>query len=359
MLHKSDVGGVVLDLKNAQEVAGACERMTRRVRELHPDAELQGYAVQQMIRRDDPHELIVGMTVDPSFGPVILFGHGGVAVEVIADRAVALPPLNMALARDLIRRTRVFRLMRGYRDRPPADLAKVQLALVQVSQLVTDVPEIMELDVNPLLADERGVVALDARIRVAPQLKRDRLSIRPYPSELEERIMIDGREILLRPIRPEDEPQHAAFVARVSPEDLVMRFFHAVRSLPHAELARLTQIDYDREMAIIAIGGLPDAPETLGVVRAINDPDETRAEYGILVRSDMQGHGLGLLLMQRIISYCASRGITWLEGEVLMANQRMLGMARSLGFTVEASPEPSIAHVRLDLRAPRPPAGSG
>ena len=354
VLHKSDIGGVVLDLKNASEVAGAAERMGRRLHELHPAAELQGYAVQQMIQRNDAHELIIGMTVDPSFGPVILFGHGGVAVEVIADRAVALPPLNMALARDLIRRTRVFRLLRGYRDRPPADLGRVQLALVQVSQLIIDVPEIVELDVNPLLADEQGVVALDARIRVAPATKRgaDRLAIRPYPSELEEKVLIDGREILLRPIRPEDEPQHAAFIARVSPEDLAARFFHAVRSLPHAELARLTQIDYDREMAFIAIAGLPDAPETLGVVRAINDPDETRAEYGILVRSDVQGQGLGLLLMQRIIHYCRSRGISWLEGEVLMSNQKMLAMARALGFAVQASAEPSIAHVRLDLHQP-------
>lgn len=349
--HKSDVDGVALNLTSAAEVNKTAEAMARRLRRLAPGATLAGYTVQEMVRRPLARETIAGAAVDPVFGPVILFGHGGVAVEVVGDRAVALAPLNMALARDLVSRTRVARLLDGYRGRPPADRQALYLVLTQVSQLIVDLAEIVEVDINPLLVDEKGAIALDARMRVARAgvSGAERLAIRPYPRELEERVQFLGREIVLRPIRPEDEPQHARFLARVDAEDLQLRFFHAVRSFPHSDLARFTQIDYDREMALIAASRDGDTPETLGVVRAIADPDRASAEFAILVRSDMKGKGLGALLMRKIIRYCRERGIGQVVGEVLAANRRMLALARDLGFEILAGDEFQIRRVRLVL----------
>ena len=257
----------------------------------------------------------------------------------------------VALARELVSRTRIARLLDGYRDRPPADRQALYLVLTRVSQLIVDLAEIVELDINPLLVDERGVIALDARMRVtrAALSGAERLAIRPYPRELEERAQLLGREIVLRPIRPEDEPQHARFLERVDDEDLQLRFFHAVRSFPHSDLARFTQIDYDREMAFIAVSREGDAPETLGVVRAVADPDHTSAEFAILVRSDMKGRGLGGLLMKKIIRYCRERGIGQVVGEVLASNQRMLALARDLGFAILPGDEFQIRRVRLVL----------
>jgi acetyltransferase len=347
--HKSDIGGVMLDLATPDEVRTAAAAMARRLRERVPGAELAGYTVQEMVQRPRAHETIVGVAPDAVFGPVVLFGHGGVAVEVIGDRAVALPPLNLALARDLVSRTRIARLLGGYRDRPAADTQALHLVLTQVSQLVVDVGEIVEIDINPLLVDEHGAVALDARMRVAPARApaADRLAIRPYPRELEERASFLGREIVLRPIRPEDETLHARFLARVDPADLQLRFFHAVRDFPHAALARFTQIDYDREMAFIAWS--PDAGgETLGVARAIADPDRTRAEFAVLVRSDLKGKRLGQLLMSKLISYCSASGIGELVGDILPGNHAMIALARRTGFDLRSG-DAGILRARLPL----------
>jgi acetyltransferase len=325
--------------------------MERKLRELAPTAELSGFTVQKMVRRPHARETIVGVTVDSVFGPVILFGHGGVAVEVIRDRAISLPPLNEPLAAQLVSRTGIARLLDGYRGRPPANRGALHLTLVQVSQLIVDVAEIMELDINPLLVDESGVIALDARIRVAasPSAGAQRLAIQPYPVEHEEQAGFDGREVLIRPIRPEDEAQHARFLSRIDPQDLQLRFFHAVKSLPRSALARFTQIDYDREMAFIAVAaGSGGAPETLGVVRACSDPDGVNAEFAILVRSDLKGRGLGMFLMKKIVAYCRGRGIARLAGEVLSGNSRMLDLARQLGFVV-APGEGGVCRVVLDL----------
>ena len=351
VIHKSDVGGVALNLEDAAAVRDAADAMARRLRERQPGAELAGYSVQEMVRRPGALETIVGATVDPIFGPIILFGQGGVAVEVIGDRAVALPPLNMALAKELVSRTRIARLLEGYRGRPPADLQALHLALVRVSQLIIDVPEIVELDINPLLADEQGVIALDARIRVARSETRgaDRLAIRPYPAELEERAEFLGRDIVLRPIRPEDEPQHARFLARIDPDDLHSRFFYTMRGFPHSALARFTQIDYDREMAFIAIEGGGSVAETLGVVRVVAGPDYSTAEYAILVRSDLKGKGLGALLMAKVVRYCRARGIGEIVGDVLTANGPMLALARDIGFEVLPGAESGVCRVRLPL----------
>lgn len=349
--HKSDVGGVVLNLNSAGGVRDAANAVRRRCSELRPRAKLEGFAMQKMVQRGSAHELIAGVATDPTFGPVILFGQGGTAVEVIGDKAVALPPLNLALAEDLVSRTRVAKLLEGYRDRPPIDHAALCLTLVKISHLAADFPELVEMDVNPLLADSVGVIALDARVRIAPATSTGagRLAIRPYPKELEEWIEFDGRRVLLRPIRPEDEPQHARFLSRIDPRDLQLRFFHAVKSLPRSALARFTQIDYDREMAFIAVApGSDGAPETLGVVRACSDPDGVNAEFAILVRSDLKARGLGMLLMRKIVAYCRGRGITRLVGEVMSGNSRMLDLAHQLGFAV-ASGEGAVCRVVLEL----------
>ncbi|TDQ41290.1 bifunctional acetate--CoA ligase family protein/GNAT family N-acetyltransferase [Tepidicella xavieri] len=353
--HKSDVGGVRLNLHNAAEVQQAAEAMLQRVAELRPGARVEGFTVQPMIRRRHAHELIVGASIDPLFGPVILFGQGGTAVEVIADRALALPPLNATLARSLIGRTRIAKLLKGYRDVPPAREEAIVSTLVAISQLLADVPEIAELDINPLIVDHEGAIALDARVRLSAACPAgaDRFAIRPYPQSLiEHHTLPDGTALTLRPIRPEDEAQHRAFLEKMDPEDIRMRLFYSRRSIEHSELARLTQIDYDREMAFIATRPLPEGgEETLGAVRAICDPDNDAAEFGVMVRSDLKGRGMGWLLMDRLVRYLRGHGTRRIVGTVLRENHGMLGLAKRLGFTIEAHPQdPDLRHVELPLR---------
>ena len=351
--HKSDVGGVALDLESPEQVLAACEAIARRAASLRPDARLEGFAVQAMVRKPDAHELILGAVEDAIFGPVLLFGQGGTAVEVVGDRAVALPPLNQVLARELVQRTRVARMLAGYRDRPAADLEAIHETLIKLSQLIADLPAVAELDINPLLADADGVVALDARVRVLPPVATGvaRLAIHPYPRDLEETVEFDGRRILLRPIKPEDEPAHRDLFSQLKPEDVRFRFFGQVRELSHSQLARYTQIDYDREMAIIAIGAeAGDGQQTLGVARAVADPDFVTAEFAVIVNSAVKGRGLGRILMEKLIRYCSDRGLSTLVGEVLQDNRRMLALARSLGFDL-APPAGGVCKLRLALLA--------
>jgi acetyltransferase len=352
--HKSDVGGVRLNLARADEVREAARAMLARVAAERPDAVVDGFTVQPMVRLRQSHELIVGASIDPLFGPVILFGQGGVAVEVVADRALALPPLNGPLAQALIARTRVARLLRGYRDQPAADLAAVERVLVAISQLLADVPELAELDINPLVVNADGAIALDARVRLSPQRPAGaaRFAIRPYPVELEERAELLGRALLLRPIRPEDEAQHRAFLERLAPEDVRLRVFYSRRSIEHSELARLTQIDYAREFAFIAEADAPGGgKETLGTVRAGTDPDNHSAEFGVIVRSDLKGGGLGRLLMDKLVRTLRANGTQRIVGTVLKENRRMRELARVLGFVESPMPEDAaLVHIELPLQ---------
>jgi acetyltransferase len=354
--HKSDVGGVALNLESEQEVATAAQAMLVRAAQQRPDAVIEGFTVQPMVRRPRALELIIGSSIDPQFGPVLLFGQGGTAVEVMADRAVALPPLNAALARALIERTRVARLLHGWRDVPPADIDAVVGTLLAVSQLLAREPRIAEIDINPLLCDAQGALALDARVRVSASGPggAGHFAIRPYPQELVETVAWQGRALVLRPIRPEDEPQHAAFVERLDPLDMRLRFFYSRRSIGHTEMARLTQIDYEREMAFIATAAdAAGREETLGVARAVADPDNEQAEFAIVVRSDLKGGGLGELLMRKLITHFRSRGTRRMVGDVLKENERMLELARHLGFEVDPSaPDPDTTRVVLALEAP-------
>jgi acetyltransferase len=356
--HKSDVGGVRLNIGNAAELAEACSAMLTRVAQLRPDADVQGFTVQPMVRKKHAHELIVGASVDSVFGPVILFGAGGTAVEVLADRALALPPLNAPLALAQINRTRIVKLLRGYRDEPAADIDGVAQVLVAVSQLLADVPELAELDINPLLVNHEGAIALDARVRVSASCPAGapNFAIQPYPQELLEVWDWKGQPITLRPIRPEDEAQHRAFLERLDPEDIRLRVFYSRRSIEHSELARLTQIDYAREMAFIATRiGLDGVEETLGAVRASVDPDNQSAEFGVIVRSDIKASGLGYRLMSKMIDHLRARGTRRLASTVLRENTGMLELARSLGFQEGINPnDPDDRNVRfvwLDLQS--------
>jgi acetyltransferase len=360
--HKSEVGGVALDIAGPAELGQAAQAMLGRCRELRPQARIEGFTVQRMIRRGGAQELLAGIATDPTFGPVVLFGRGGAAVEVIGDRALALPPLNSALARELIARTRVARLLSGGRGLPAADLRPLEATLVALAQLAADVAEIAELDINPLLADEQGVIALDARVRLAAAAggAAARLAIRPYPAELEEPGQLRGRPLVLRPIRPEDTAAHRQFLARIAPQDMYTRFFAAVRQLPEAELAHLTQIDYDREMAFIAVGrDATGGEEILGVARACADPDNASAEFAVLVRSDLKHQGLGRMLMNKLIRYARERGTGELRGSVLADNVAMLELCRSLGFRSCADVASGTQTVVLDLASPQLLAATG
>ncbi|MGE0811150.1 MAG: GNAT family N-acetyltransferase [Immundisolibacter sp.] len=359
ILHKTDVGGVALDLPNADAVLRAAEQMLERVASKRPDARIEGFQVEPMLDRSRSHELIVGVAVDPQFGPFVLFGAGGTAVEVLNDTALGLPPLNMRLAHELIGHTRVYELLKGHRGLPGANLDAIALTLIKVAQMAADVNELIELDINPLLASPDGVLAVDVRVRVAAVAEPavPRLAIRPYPKALETAVVVgDGRELLLRPILPEDEPMLQKSFEQLTPEQVRLRFFVPMKELGHSLAARLTQIDYNREMALILTEhGIPGTTEIFGVVRIAADPDNERAEYAVVVPEHMTGQGLGALLMRQIIDYARTRGIREVWGDVLRENAAMLGLVRKLGFRVKDDPDdPSVVRVTLDLTTPPP-----
>ena len=350
--HKSDVGGVALNLDHAERTRQEATAMIERVRTAYPTARLDGFLIQPMISRHGATELLVGLSEDRVFGPLVAFGNGGTAVEIMHDTSLELPPLNRLLAHRLMSRTRVWQILQGYGGKPPADLDAIIEILIRLGQLAADQPEILELDLNPLLADSAGVVALDARIRIASAQHRGaaRLAIAPYPTDLAsiERLR-DGTVLRMRPLRPEDERLLHDLAAHMSHEDLRLRFFTASRGLSHVVAARLSQLDYDRELALLAeLDGV-----VLGIAHFFADPDKTRAEYAIAVRSDWKGRGVGYLLMTRLIEIAKQRGIIELVGEVLRENGPMLQMCRELGFAITPDPsDPSLMQVEKTLAVP-------
>src|SRR6266446_1082662 len=358
IVHKSEVGGVRLNLTSERAVRDAVVDILARARTAKPDARITGVTIHPMVLRPKARELIAGIADDPTFGPVIVFGRGGTAVEVIGDKALALPPLDLALARELIGRTRVSRVLKAYRDVPAADVDAVALLLVKLAQLAADLPELRELDLNPVLADQNGLIAVDARIAVAPveatrrgPSGHPRFAIRPYPKEWERHAELrDGTKILVRPVRPEDEPLYPPFLAAVTQQDLRLRFFAPVKEFGHTFIARFTQIDYARAMAFIAIE--ESSGNMLGVVRLHADANYERGEYAVLVRSDLKGRGLGYLLMQMIIEYARAEDLKVIEGQVLRENTAMLAMCRELGFSLSPDPnDPDTCIVKLVISA--------
>ena len=343
--HKSDVGGVRLNITTAELVRKSFQAMMQEAAESKPEARLEGVTLERMYRSHYGRELMVGVLRDPVFGPVISFGSGGTSVEVLQDRAVALPPLNETLIRGLIGRTRVARLLQRFRHMPPVDTVALEQVLLRISEMVCELPEVAELDINPLIVDEHGLAAVDARIVVDhPPSAADRyahMAIHPYPSHLvEDWPMADGFTLTIRPIRPEDAQIEQAFVRSLSDESRYFRFMQAVHELTPEMLVRFTQIDYDREMALIAVvEPEPGAERQVAVARYAANPDRRSCEFAIVVADEWQGRGIGTHLMNSLMRVAKSRRITLMEGEIIAGNTHMLGLMRRLGFKVRPNPD--------------------
>ncbi|WP_240789873.1 GNAT family N-acetyltransferase [Roseomonas sp. HF4] len=337
--RKTEVGGVVLGLASAAAVREAAAAMAARIAAARPDARLSGFLVQRQAGRGQ--ELRLRLGEDAMFGPWIGFGRGGTAADIDPDEGFDLPPLNLTLARALIGRTRTARLLAGWRDLAPANVPAIADALVRLSQIAVDFPEIECCNINPLLADSEGVLALDAAVRMRPEGQRALLAIPPYPAELARPWRgRDGRQVMVRPIRPEDAAAHAEFFARLTPEDIRYRFFSALAELSPAQIARMTQIDYDREIAFVAVEAVPGAPDrTVGVSRLIREPGGAEAEFAVIVEASWKGQGLARHLMERLFEWGQEVGVREVVGSVLADNAPMLGFVRALGFRVRASAE--------------------
>ncbi len=359
--HKTVVDGVRLNLASERAVRDAATDVLRLARERRPDARIRGVTVQAMVDRPHARELIAAIADDPVFGPVIVFGRGGTAVRVVDDLALALPPLDLRLAHELIGRTRVARRLKAHRNQPAADERAIALVLVKLAQLAADVPGIRQMSLNPLLADGEGAVAVDARILVGPVEAlhkgrgHPRFAIFPYPSEWERTITLaSGSPAFVRPVRPEDEDLFREFFGHVTDEDLRLRFFQSVKHFSHEFIARLTQMDYARSIALLALDG---SGAMLGAVRLHADANYRTGEYGILVRSDLKGQGLGWQLMTIMIEVAGWLGLQEVEGQVLRQNRGMLAMCAQLGFAMQPDPDdPALMIVRLPVGTAPPTA---
>ena len=338
--HKTDAGGVKLGLDSAHAVRSAYNDILAAVRKNRPNARLDGVAVEPMIRRPNGRELLIGVTSDPMFGPVITFGAGGILVEILGDRAVALPPLNSYLAHRFIEGTRIARLLGQFRHMPPIDQEALENVLLRVSEMVCELPWLKEMDINPLIVDENGALAVDARVIVdhaaAFSMPYEHMAIHPYPSHLSTRWQLpDGTNITIRPIRPEDAEMEQAFIRNLSPESRFSRFMNMLQELTPTMLARFTQIDYDREMALIATTNESNKEVELGVARYAINPDGDSCEFALVVADAWQGRGIGARLMGCLMGAARARGLRIMQGDVLANNTSMLKLLDMLGFSVE------------------------
>lgn len=339
-------------LHDDETIKQSCQLLFTQYKEHFPNSGFLGYAVQASHQHIGGLGFSLGITRDPVFGPLVVCGAAGASVNVMSDRRLALPPLNMVLAKDLLRQTHMYKLLKEYSYQPEKDIEAVCQTLITLSMIVIEIPEIRGLEILPLLFDRRGAVAADVAIDIGKPAK---LSIQPYPEELCEWVTLpkSRRKVILRPIKAEDEPAHVEFHNRLSPESIRFRFFHFRKSFSHDELVQMVQIDYDREMVFIASAPLTaedNAPEeTLGVVRAWTDADNLQCEFAVIVRDDMKGERLGMTLMHKVIDYCKSRGTVEMIGSVLPDNNPMLSLARKLGFTTEYNKEEEVMDLRLPL----------
>jgi len=344
--HKSDAGGVRLNINGASEVRGAYRSLVEQVTAGNPGVAISGVTVEKMYLSPNGRELMIGILRDPVFGPVISFGSGGVSVEVMQDTAISLPPLNRRLALDLINRTRVSRLLAGFRQLPPVNIDLLVDVLLRVSNMACELPWVQEMDINPLIMDEKEIIAVDARIRVDyPKPSTDpyhHLAIHPYPAHLATPFQLaDGTDIVIRPIRPEDADMEADFVRNLSTEAKYFRFMNALQELSQEMLVRLTQIDYYNEMALIAVKPNGQTEEQIGVVRYSTNLDQRSCEFALVVGDAWQGYGIGYQLMQKLMEIARDRGLERMEGQVLSNNTRMLNLMKSLNFSIERDPEDS------------------
>ncbi len=353
--HKSDAGGVRLNVNSAHEVRGAYKDLIEQVSKNRPGAKIDGITIAKMYRSSNGRELMIGIVRDPVFGPVISFGSGGTMVEVMGDSALALPPLNRRLAQDLIGRTKAAKMLGNFRNMPAVDMEALIDILVCVSNMACELPWIREMDINPLMIDENGAVAVDARFSVDyPKPSTDpynHLAIHPYPIHLiTEEQLNDGTDIIIRPIRPEDAEIEQAFIRGLSPESRYFRFMNSIHELSLEMLVRFTQIDYHNEMALVAINPGVDGEEEIGVARYLTNPDKKTCEFAIVVSDKWQGKGIARLLMQKLIEIARNRSLEVMEGQVLANNYRMLELMMSLNFKVSNDPNDNgIKVVRTNL----------
>jgi acetyltransferase len=342
--HKSDAGGVRLNIGSAQEVRGAYKQLLEQVAQRVPDAKIEGVTIEKMYRSSNGRELMVGIIRDPVFGPVISFGSGGTAVEVMGDSAISLPPLNHRLTRDLIKRTKVSKLLGEFRNMPAVDMDKLIDALLAVSSMACELPWIKEMDINPLIVDENEVVAVDARIVVAyPKPSTDpyhHLAIHPYPAHLARTVQLnDGTDIVIRPIRPEDAEIEAQFIRDLSDEARYFRFMNSLQELSQEMLVRFTQIDYHNEMALIAVTMTDAGEEQIGVARYTTNLDKTSCEFALVVSDQWQSRGIAHHLMRNLMDVARDRDLERIQGQVLSKNSRMLDLMTSLNFSISNDPD--------------------
>ena len=359
IIHKVDVGGVVVGINNEAELREAFNKLLDNMKKKAPNARIEGVYVQKMVTRAD-YELILGSKKDPIFGSVILFGSGGVGVELFRDYAIGLPPLNQVLARRLMEETRVYKILKsGFRNKPPADLSKLEEILVRFSNMIIDFPEIKEVDINPLIVSGSKAYAVDVRIILDLAKAEEEpepysnLVIMPYPAKYVVPYRLrDGREVLLRPIRPEDEPIEAELIKNLSEESKRFRFFYIIKDITHEMLVRFCNIDYDREMAIIAEYTDPNGKKrNVGVGRLIMDPSRKRGEFAVVVADDFQGKGLGTKLVDMLIQIAYEKGLDSIYGVVMPENTKMIELCKKLGFDIRYTPEEVI--VELNLKGER------
>jgi acetyltransferase len=351
--HKSDVQGVVLNVQNSTAVRDAYVDMVQAVARAQPGARINGVTIQNMSPQKRGREIYVGLVTDAPFGPVIAFGAGGTMIELMNDRAMELPPLNQFLARRLIDRARVAETLGEWRGAPAVKTDALEQVLLRVSEMVCELPQLREMDINPIIVDETGAVAVDARIVVdnAPPSVRhyNHLAILPYPSQHEQVWpMRGGGEYTVRPIHPDDASMLQEFVRKLSPESRYFRFVSSIQELPPTMLSRFTLIDYDREMALVAVcrerttgadGETVETSRVLGVSRYITNPDRASCEFSLVVADDFKGQGLGSRLMLSIMDFAREKGLADIEGLVLANNANMLKLMKGLGFSVKAYPD--------------------
>jgi acetyltransferase len=353
--HKSDAGGIRLNISNAQVVRSTYRDLIEQVKEARPEANIEGVTVEQMYQSPNGRELLIGIVRDPVFGPVISFGSGGTTVEVMGDSAIALPPLNRSLASDLINRTKAAKMLTQFRHMPPANYEALIDVLLRVSTMACELPWIQEMDINPLILDEEGAVAVDARIRVDfPRPSTDpyhHLAIHPYPANLISRSQLpNGTNIVIRPIRPEDVDLEQNFTRELSDEAKYFRYMNSVQELTPETLMRFTQIDYHFEMALIAVTETDNHEIELGVARYVTNPDKKSCEFALVVGDRWQRQGIGHRLMHHLMEIARDRGLLKMEGEVLSNNFKMLDLMKSLNFHITTSPDDnSIKQVVVDL----------
>ncbi|WDN87253.1 acetyltransferase [Desulfosarcina sp. BuS5] len=349
--HKTDAGGIALNIKNKAEAIDSFANIMRNAKEYNPEAVIEGVTIQPMVN-DVDYELILGAKKDHDFGPVILFGMGGTLTEVIKDMAIALPPINRLLARRLMEQTKVYSILQGFRSRPPADLVFIEEILIRLSQMVTDIAEIEELDINPLVIKQGKICAVDARVILKPAdiPAPFHLVISPYPNQHEEIITHPKLgELLIRPIRPDDATLLENLFNTLSPQSVYHRFFGYLKRLPHSMLARFTQIDYDREIAFVALSNTKDGEIMLGAARVITQINRKHAEFAVLVGDPWQGKGIGAELLKRCLAIAREHGIEKVWGMVLYENTQMLSLSKKIGFTIKKNPGAGVYELNLEL----------